>query len=408
MLALQSVIKAADWSKFARHLVLRSSTGRKRLPFGCLKAPHFNHEIVVKWGGASRCGQAVLGIISVDMAFPELVDSLRTMIVSHKEHDEDGFRRGAEAIIRSLSVQNRPSEARSLRDALKVTKLGSPRESQPAAATNVSISVLTRQTPGLVAFVPPRGDRHLVFQQQTSHSINGIVEEYRKSGKLAEAGLSPRRKLLFWGPPGCGKTATAQWLAYELGIPCGIVRLGSLITSYVGETGSNIQRVLQIANQTPMVLLIDEADAIAKSRDDVNDVGELRRVVNALLQGLDAFTSNQSIVILSSNHTHLFDSALWRRFDDVVEFPLPSERERLELLRHLTNGIKLKGTLNSVAKKMAGRSYAEVERAVHEVAKDMVLKGAPAVEAAAILEASNHFNAKIKAATAVRTAKSRK
>jgi DNA polymerase III delta prime subunit len=335
-----------------------------------------------------------------NMAFPDLVESLRTMIVSHREHDEDGFRHGAESIIRALTVQNRPSEARSLKEAMRISGQRNVSPTTPVQPTaNVSISVLTRQMPGLISFIPANGQRHLVFQKQTGHSLSGVIGEHRAASKLAEAGLSPRRKLLFWGPPGCGKTATAQWLAHELGLPCGIVRLASLITSYVGETGANIQKVLQIANQTPMVLLVDEADAIAKSRDDENDVGELRRVVNTLLQGLDAFTNHNSIVILASNHTHLFDSALWRRFDDVVEFPLPSESERLELLRHLTSGLKLTGRLSSVAKGMVGRSFAEVERAVFEVAKTLVIENRSSASTTDILRASQQFEKKVATAT---------
>lgn len=325
------------------------------------------------------------------------------MIVSHREHDEDGFRQSAEAIIRSLNVQNRPSEARSIREALRKSETKSGRTIttvQPVGS--VSFSVLTRQMPGLVSFVQTPEQRQMVHKRETSHSLDLVVSEHRAVNRLAEAGLMPRRKLLFWGPPGCGKTATSQWLAQQLGLPCGVVRLASLITSFVGETGSNIQKVLQIANQTPMVLLIDEADAIAKSRDDENDVGELRRVVNTLLQGLDSFTANHSIVILASNHTHLFDSALWRRFDDVIEFPLPSEKERLELLRHLTNGIKINGSLASVAKGTAGCSYAEVERAVFEIAKKVVVENRPSASSAEILKASQQFRRKVASATSRR------
>lgn len=342
------------------------------------------------------------------MAFPELVENLRTMIVSHREHDDDNFCRSAETIIRSLATQNRPSEARSLKQALHPTpersngKISAVRPA-PSTTTNLSISVLTRQTPGLVTFVPARSDRQLVFTSGTGDSLQTVLREQRASHRLAEAGLLPRRKLLFWGPPGCGKTATAQWLAHELGLPCGIVRLASLITSYVGETGANLAKVLQLANQTPMVLLLDEADAIAQSRDQGNDVGELRRVVNALLQGLDGFTAPNSLVILASNHTHLFDSALWRRFDDVIEFPLPTERDRLALLRHLTSGLKITGSLSSVAKNMVGRSFAEIERAVHDVAKLTVLDERPSTNATEILNASRRFEEKVASATTRRS-----
>lgn len=337
------------------------------------------------------------------MAFPEFVESLRTMIVSHREHDDVGFRHGAEAIIRSLTVQNRPGEARTLKDALRVG--GGLR--QPTQSASLSVSVLTRHAPGLVTFLPTENQQTLVLPKETSGSLDAVLREHRNADRLAQAGLMPRRKLLFWGPPGCGKTATARWLASELGRPFGVVRLAALITSYVGETGANVQKVLQIASQTPMVLLIDEADAIAKSRDDGNDVGELRRVVNTLLQALDSFTGHQSIVIMASNHSHLFDEALWRRFDDVVEFPLPSEAERLRLLKHLTSGLKLKGSLAPVAKGTAGCSYAEVERAVFEVAKLAVIERRQMTSASEILAESERLQRKIRTARRPRTKSSR-
>ncbi|MBE0542220.1 MAG: ATP-binding protein [Verrucomicrobia bacterium] len=204
--------------------------------------------------------------------------------------------------------------------------------------------------------------------------------EHRSSNKLAQGGLQPKRKLLFWGPPGCGKTAAAQLLAVELGLPCGIVRLGSLITSYVGETGSNVQKVFSVADSRPMVLLLDEADAIAKARDDRNDVGELGRVVNALLQALDYFAPKQSIVILASNHSHMFDPAVWRRFDEIIEFPRPGHKEREAQLRFLTGGLNVVGDLGAAARKLGTCSYAEIDRGVREVAKSKLLTGAKSIQ----------------------------
>ena len=336
------------------------------------------------------------------MAFQDFVESLRTMIVSHREHDEEAFRHGAESIIRSLTVQNRPSEARALREAMRAKGKNGKNGSHPtpsALPAILPLSMATRHAPSLVSFIPTPVSTHLVLPPETKACIERVLREHRSIGRLAEAGLKARSKLLFWGPPGCGKTATAQWLAQQLGLAFGVVRLSTLITSYVGETGANVQKVLQTASQTPMVLLIDEADAIAKSRDDDNDVGELRRVVNVLLQSLDSFSSNQSIVVLASNHTHLFDNAVWRRLDDVVEFPLPSDKDRVTLLKHLTNGLKLRGSLSSISKHMAGYSFAEVERAVFEVAKVAIIEKRAFVNSLDILRAGQSLKKKILLAT---------
>jgi AAA+ superfamily predicted ATPase len=158
--------------------------------------------------------------------------------------------------------------------------------------------------------------------------------------------------------------------------------------------------VLSAAEQSPMVLLIDEADAVAKSRDDSQDVGELRRIVNALLQGLDTFTSRRSIIIFASNHSHVFDAAVWRRFDEVVSFPLPGNAERLRLLKYLTSGLSLTGNLPKVAGQLAGHSYADIERAVHAVAKDMVLSQRKTVPAADIVTEAKKWQAKLTSANA--------
>ena len=337
------------------------------------------------------------------MPLPALVENLRTLIVTHNGHDEAGFRRSAEAIIRELGVENRPGEARSLREALGKSNGVASGNGTPTVGT---LSPLSKHTNGLVSFVESPQRQALFFCKETGQALDRIVLENRQCDKLAEAGLRAKARLLFWGPPGCGKTATAGWLANELSLPFGIVRLGALITSFVGETGANLQRVLAMAAQTPMVLLIDEADAVAKTRDDNNDVGELRRVVNALLQGLDSFAPKRSIVILASNHSHLFDPAVWRRFDDVVAFSLPTNAERLVLLRHLASGLKLTGSVEAAAKQLGGCSFADIERAVNEAAKAKVLSGTGSVAWASIVAETRDW--RLKVASAVGARKQRK
>lgn len=327
------------------------------------------------------------------MPMPALVENLRTLFVSHKGHDEPGFRRSAEAIIRELSVENRPGEARTLRDALGAANGNGQRSAQTA-----ELSLIAKPAHGLISMREVTTTEALVFSDATNASLQSVLFENREANRLGEAGLRPKSRLLFWGPPGCGKTAAAAWLAAELGLPLGVVRVGTLITSYVGETGANLQRVLTTAEQTPMVLLIDEADAVAKSRDDAQDVGELRRIVNALLQGLDAFTSRRSIIIFASNHSHVFDAAVWRRFDDVISFPMPEKAERLRLLKNLTSGLRLEGDLTKAASQLAKISYADVERAVHEVAKGMVLSRKKSVVIADIVAAAKAWSGKLTSA----------
>lgn len=319
----------------------------------------------------------------------EIVENVRNLLLSHAGRDPIGFRRSAEAIIQELAVSNRPSEAKFLRDALKSVSLN---------AEITSLGHLDKRAQGLISFISPIATGQLFFSGDTQSRLERVISEYRCVRQLAESGLRPKTRLLFWGPPGCGKTAGAQWLASELSIPFGVVHLGTLITSFVGETGSNIQKVLAVAEQRPMVLLLDEADAIAKARDDNNDVGELRRVVNALLQGLDGVSLQNSVVVLASNHSHLFDAAVWRRFDDVIAFPPPQYAERLSQLKHLTSGLKLKGSLAGTARELTNFTFAEIERAVLEVAKSMVLEKQELVSTSNIVMEARSWRRRMKAA----------
>src|SRR5688572_28317600 len=208
------------------------------------------------------------------MPIPEILDNIRKLVLAHAAHDDLGFSMNAETIIRELTMSNRPSEAKALRDALALIK-------RNGTSSTTTMQALTRQAESLVTFIPDRVLREqLFFRSETQNALDRVVLEHRSAKQLAQGGLQPKRKLLFWGPPGCGKTAATRLLAAELGLPCGIVRLSSLITSYVGETASNLQKVFAIADSRPIVLLFDEADALAKARGDRNDVGELRRVVN--------------------------------------------------------------------------------------------------------------------------------
>lgn len=326
---------------------------------------------------------------------PEILDNIRKLVLAHAARDDIGFSNNAETIIRELVMSNRPSEAKALRDALTQLK----RKELGGAAT---MQVLARQAESLVSFVPERVLReHLFFHADTQNSLDRVVLEHRSAQKLAQGGLQPKRKLLFWGPPGCGKSVAARLLAAELGLSCGIVRLSSLITSYVGETASNLQKVFTVADNRPMVLLFDEADAVAKARGDLNDVGELRRVVNSLLQALDYFAPKESIVILASNHSHTFDPAVWRRFDDIIEFPRPGQKERERQLRFLTGGLRIEGELTLAARKLADCSYADLDRAVREVAKTKLLTGSSTTHIDEIVRECNSWRKRMAAAARV-------
>jgi SpoVK/Ycf46/Vps4 family AAA+-type ATPase len=179
---------------------------------------------------------------------------------------------------------------------------------------------------------------------------------------------------LFCGPPGCGKTVTAEAIAGELGLPLIYARFDSVISSYLGRTSANLRSIFDFALQGSYVILFDEFDAVGKSRNDMGDHGELKRVVNSFLQLLDSFESD-NILIAATNHESLLDSALWRRFDEVLFFDLPTKEQIAELIRMKLAGFPHTpiGKNQEVIDLMVGFSHADVERTCLEAIKHAIL-----------------------------------
>lgn len=173
-----------------------------------------------------------------------------------------------------------------------------------------------------------------VFPAHTSASVDGLWLEWHHHERLVQAGMRPALSCLIYGPPGTGKTSLAMWLAHELNLPAVVARLDGLISSYLGTTARNMGALFDFANRYECVLILDEFDAIAKLRDDPNEVGEIKRVVNTLLQNIDTRT-NRGITIGITNHHSLLDPAVWRRFEVQLSTPLPAEEQRMHVARSL-------------------------------------------------------------------------
>jgi SpoVK/Ycf46/Vps4 family AAA+-type ATPase len=315
------------------------------------------------------------------------VERLLTLFNAFRERNDEAFYRAAEAIIADELTANHHAQARELQRALS-----SNGNERPLSRPVNGLSVLPkdrRYGEPLVWVTEPRLDANrVILSAEAKQQIERTIQEHGQRLKLAKYGYLPKSKLLFWGPPGCGKTLTAHLIASELRLPLGIVRLNALITSFLGETASHIQRIFDMAQSTPMVLLIDEADAVAKDRDDRNDVGELKRVVNSLLQAMDTLRSAESIVIAASNHQYLLDNALWRRFDDLVLFPLPTPCQVKSLLLTLLNGVNISGNLDTIVRTTESLSYSQIEKGVIDALKTMILADRTEIRCA---EISEHF-----------------
>lgn len=171
-----------------------------------------------------------------------------------------------------------------------------------------------------------------VFSEEQRTVFTDFLNTVQHRMLLEDSGLEANASLLLYGPPGCGKSHLAALAAKQLGLPLYIARLDGLISSFLGSTAKNIRSVFEFAARTPCVLFLDEFDAIAKLRDDQQEMGELKRVVNSFIQALDAH-AHELVLIAATNHEQLLDSAIWRRFGFILQVKLPTEEQRLGILQ---------------------------------------------------------------------------
>jgi SpoVK/Ycf46/Vps4 family AAA+-type ATPase len=227
-----------------------------------------------------------------------------------------------------------------LRQAAKRYKKTLPELSE--ALTKLLREAPTRSSPlrkGAVATMPVDIDSRLqlarhevvvslptepIFDEAVVALLSQIVSERKHQDRLERSGLTPARTALFTGEPGVGKSLAAKWIARELGLPLLTLDLAAVMSSFLGRTGNNVRNVLDYAKGAECVLFLDELDAIAKRRDDATEVGELKRLVTVLLQEIDDWPPD-SLLVAATNHSTLLDPAVWRRFDVVVPFPMPTE-----------------------------------------------------------------------------------
>jgi MoxR-like ATPase len=173
-----------------------------------------------------------------------------------------------------------------------------------------------------------------IFDREVQQVVSGLLLEWEHHDRISDAGLNASLTCLIYGAPGTGKTTLALWLAKELGLPAVVARLDGLISSFLGTTARNMGALFNFANRYDCVLILDEFDAIAKLRDDPNEVGEIKRVVNTLLQNMDD-RHRRGVTFGLTNHPSLLDPAVWRRFDVQLEMPLPGAQERVAIVRRV-------------------------------------------------------------------------
>ncbi|UPK03822.1 ATP-binding protein [Bradyrhizobium sp. 170] len=256
---------------------------------------------------------------------------------------------------------------------------------------------------GLLELVDPqRTPTDLIINSDNYQTLAEIVNEIRRGEELRRHGLSPRSRLLFCGPPGCGKTLCAEVLARELKLPLLIARLDEIISQYLGATASNLRKVFEAAVQLPAVLFLDEFDALARARTDPLEHNEIRRVVNSLLMMIDRF-AGKGLLIAATNLESSIDYAAWRRFDEVMLFDRPTLHQIKSTLRLKTRNFPLEFDASDYAEHLEGMSFAEIERICLSAIKASILARDTAVPARLFEHAIDAEKRRISISQRVRT-----
>lgn len=216
----------------------------------------------------------------------------------------------------------------------------------------------------------------LILSEDIQTKVREVTLEYKNREMLKSLNLKSENRLLLCGPPGCGKTTTAHLISYILDLPLAYVRLDSLITSLLGQTGTNLRKIFDSVNNQEIVLFIDEFDAIAKKREDNNELGELKRVVNTLLQNIDLLPDNV-FLIAATNHEDLLDRAIWRRFNTVLYLDLPDNKLRevfiKQLLLKYSNNLELEVDEIKFSKLCKGLSFADIQEIISKSIKKCII-----------------------------------
>lgn len=290
-------------------------------------------------------------------------EQIKSLVKAHFSGDKERFKTAALRIAASEAKQGHTSLARDI-----TAMVDSP------GSRSKIINIANKDNLFLVS-KPENKRNDLVVSPELSEKICRIVNEYGHREKLAAYGLSCRRKILLEGEPGTGKTMTASVLASAFGLPLYTVQMDKLITKYLGETSVKLRQIFEAIQSNRGVYFFDEFDAIGADRSLDNEVGEMRRILNSFLQFIESDASG-SLIVAATNNRKMLDQALFRRFDDVLHYELPSEDEIRKLVASRVSGYDSAYAPNDeIVEDLKMLCQADIVRLCDDAIKESLLSG---------------------------------
>lgn len=299
-------------------------------------------------------------------------DQIKALLQSHAEGDDDRFYSVALQMAAHAARNGHSKLADDLRTLVDKSKGRLPAKIRDVTPNNMLQPRSELQNLLFVSY-PKTQLSDVILPDRVRERLARILKEQRHRSKLADHSLEPRNKVLLVGPPGTGKTLTALALAGEMHLPMFTILFDGLITKYMGETAAKLRLIFDSISRTRGVYFFDEFDAIGSRRSMPNEVGEIRRVLNSFLQFLEQ-SKSESLIVAATNHPEFLDAALFRRFDDVVEYKYPTPKLSLELFMSRLSSMETKSvSWGKVQTASKGMSFADITRVCADSIKTAIL-----------------------------------